>query len=95
MLPLVDTRHVHVSYTISDRPDLKMVMGMLGKAFAKDRKRNGLILRSNQGWHYLHASYQKSLRDHDIVSEYSDENKPAFRNGGNRQTGIQDTALAA
>ena len=27
--------------------------------------------------------------------EYSDENKPAFRNGGNRQTGIQETALAA
>jgi len=27
--------------------------------------------------------------------EYSDENKPAFRNGENRQTGIQDTALAA
>ena len=28
-------------------------------------------------------------------SEYSGENKPAFRNGGNRQTGIQETALAA
>ena len=27
--------------------------------------------------------------------EYSGENKPAFRNGGNRQTGIQETALAA
>ncbi|PJJ40471.1 hypothetical protein [Hallerella succinigenes] len=33
----------------------------------------------------------------DIVSsiEYSGENKPAFRNGGNRQTGMQETALAA
>ena len=29
------------------------------------------------------------------VDEYSGENKPAFRNGGNRQTGIQETALAA
>jgi len=27
--------------------------------------------------------------------EYSGKNKPAFRNGGNRQTGIQETALAA
>ena len=27
--------------------------------------------------------------------EYSGENKPTFRNGGNRQTGIQETALAA
>lgn len=30
-----------------------------------------------------------------IVREYSGENKPTFRNGGNRQTGIQETALAA
>ena len=29
------------------------------------------------------------------IVEYSGENKPAFRNGGNRQTGIQETALAA
>ena len=29
------------------------------------------------------------------LAEYSGENKPAFRNGGNRQTGIQETALAA
>ena len=28
------------------------------------------------------------------TSEYSGKNKPAFRNGGNRQTGIQETALA-
>ena len=27
-------------------------------------------------------------------NEYSGKNKPAFRNGGNRQTGIQETALA-
>lgn len=30
-----------------------------------------------------------------LTSEYSGENKPAFRNGGNRQTGMQETALAA
>ena len=29
------------------------------------------------------------------LAEYSGENKPAFRNGGNRQTGIQEAALAA
>ena len=50
-----------VSYTISDHPDLKMVMDMLGKAFAKGRTRRGLILHSDQGWHYQHAIYQKSL----------------------------------
>jgi hypothetical protein len=30
-----------------------------------------------------------------LKNEYSGKNKPAFRNGGNRQTGIQETALAA
>lgn len=30
-----------------------------------------------------------------MPDEYSGQNKPAFRNGGNRQTGIQETALAA
>ena len=28
-------------------------------------------------------------------AEYTGENKPRFRNGGNRQTGMQETALAA
>ena len=37
-----------------------------------------------------HTDKRKNYR-----SEYSGENKPAFRNGGNRQTGIQETALAA
>ena len=60
-----------ISYTISDRPDLKMVMDMLGTAYAKDRVKKGLILHSDQGWHYQHASYQKSLRDHDIVQSMS------------------------
>ena len=58
-----------ISYTISDRPDLKMVMDMLGKAYAKDRVKKGLILHSDQGWHYQHASYQKSLRDHETSSK--------------------------
>jgi transposase InsO family protein len=60
-----------VSYTISDHPDLKMVMDMLGKAFAKGRTRRGLILHSDQGWHYQHAIYQKSLRDHEIIQSMS------------------------
>ena len=60
-----------VSYTISDHPDLKMVIDMLGKAFAKGRTRRGLILHSDQGWQYQHAIYQKSLRDHEIIQSMS------------------------
>ena len=47
----------------------------------------------------LKATYAQEDREATFAkikdAEYSDENKPAFRNGENRQTGIQDTALAA
>ncbi len=41
-----------VSYTISDRPVLRMVMTMLDKAFAKIPDGTDLILHSDQGWQY-------------------------------------------
>ena len=60
-----------VSYTISDRPDLKMVMDMLDKAYGKRQGREKLVMHSDQGWHYRHFSYQKSLHDHDIIQSMS------------------------
>ena len=43
-----------ISYVISDRPDLKMVVDMLQKAFRKHPHTKGLIMHSDQGWHYQH-----------------------------------------
>ena len=43
-----------ISYTISYHPDLKMAMKMLDKAFKKTNIPEGLILHSDQGWHYQH-----------------------------------------
>ena len=60
-----------VSYTISDHPDLKMVMDMLDCAFAAREVSAGLMLHSDQGWHYQHRSYQKSLQDHKIIQSMS------------------------
>ena len=40
-----------VSYTISDRPVLPMVITMLEKAFAAIPDNANLILHSDQGWH--------------------------------------------
>ncbi|SHK87221.1 Transposase InsO and inactivated derivatives [Fibrobacter sp. UWEL] len=60
-----------VSYTISDRPNLQMVMDMLDKAYAKGYKWKRLILHSDQGWHYQHADYQQSLKDHKIIQSMS------------------------
>ena len=60
-----------VSYTISDHADLKMVMDMLDKAYEQHRVWEKLLMHSDQGWQYQHYSYQRSLRDHDIVQSMS------------------------
>ena len=60
-----------VSYTISDHPDLRMVMEMLDRAYAAREVKAGLMLHSDQGWHYQHYGYQKSLKDHNIVQSMS------------------------
>ena len=60
-----------VSYTISNHPDLKMVMIMLDKAFKKRNVNGGLIFHSDQGWHYQHKRYQKALEDRNIIQSMS------------------------
>ncbi len=51
-----------ISYTISDRPTLGMVTSMLKKAFERIPNGTGLILHSDQGWHYQHKQYQEMLK---------------------------------
>ena len=60
-----------ISYVISDRPDLKMVVDMLQKAFRKHPHTKGLIMHSDQGWHYQHMRYQYLLREHGITQSMS------------------------
>jgi transposase InsO family protein len=48
-----------------------MVMEMLDRAYAAREVKVGLMLHSDQGWQYQHYSYQRSLRDHDIVQSMS------------------------
>ncbi len=50
-----------VSYSLSDRPTLAMVTGMLDMAFAQIPDGTGLILHSDQGFHYQHKQYQSLL----------------------------------
>jgi len=56
-----------VCYTMSSSPDLKMVTSMLGKAFMKHPDLEGLIMHSDQGWHYQHGMYQKMLKENGII----------------------------
>jgi len=50
-----------VSYSLSDRPTLSMVTGMLDTAFKQIPDGTGLILHSDQGFHYQHKQYQRML----------------------------------
>ena len=61
----------HVSYTISERPVLNMVMTMLDKAFEKIPDGTNLILHSDQGWQYQHRQYQRMLREKGIRQSMS------------------------
>ena len=60
-----------VSYVISNRPDLNMVMTMLDKAFRKRNIQGNLIFHSDQGWQYQHKRYQKALEDRHITQSMS------------------------
>lgn len=51
-----------VSYTISDKPVISMIVGMLDKAFSQIRDGSNLILHSDQGWQYQHKIYQRLLK---------------------------------
>lgn len=51
-----------VSYTISDRPELSAVTGMLNKAFDRIQDNTNLILHSDQGWQYQHKHYRQMLK---------------------------------
>ena len=60
--PILDLHSGHlVSYAISDRPILSMVITMLDKAFETIPDGTGLILHSDQGWQYQHKQYQRML----------------------------------
>ena len=60
-----------VSYTISDRPVLPMVITMLEKAFATIPDNTNLLLHSDQGWQYQHITYRNELLQHGIIQSMS------------------------
>jgi putative transposase len=60
-----------ISYTISERPNLLMVTNMLAKAMKRIKVNSELVLHSDQGWHYQHASYQNTLKKKGIIQSMS------------------------
>lgn len=60
-----------VAYTISRSPNLKMATDMLELAFRKHKNLDGLILHSDQGWHYQSPKYQNMLSQKGIRQSMS------------------------
>ena len=60
-----------VSYTISGSPNLEMVTSMLEQAFRELPDNTGLILHSDQGWHYQHKQYRQMLAEKGIKQSMS------------------------
>ena len=60
-----------VTYTISDSPNLEMVTTMLEQAFLNLPNNTGLILHSDQGWHYQHKQYRRMLAEKGIKQSMS------------------------
>ena len=70
--PILDTFNGEIiTYTISDRPDLKMVINMIKKAKRKKNIDDKIIIHSDQGWHYQHAKYRKMVEDMGMTQSMS------------------------
>ena len=60
-----------VSYVISDRPVLSMVMNMLDAAACQLPLGAAPILHSDQGWQYQQKQYQRKLAEYGIIQSMS------------------------
>ena len=87
--PIIDMFNGEIiSYIISDRPDLQMVIDMINRALSKTNIGSGLILHSDQGWQYQHKQYQKCLQLRElykvclekVIAVIGNLESPNFRN---------------
>lgn len=70
--PVIDlfNREV-ISYELAPSPVMGLVTGMLEKAFTGLQPGTGLVMHSDQGWHYQHVSYQLALKQRGITQSMS------------------------
>lgn len=70
--PILDLYNQEIiSYTITDRPQISMVMQMLQKAFKQLKPKDKPILHSDQGWQYQMGFYQEALKEQGITQSMS------------------------
>jgi putative transposase len=70
--PIIDLYNGEIiSYNITYRPTLDLVMDMVDTAFEKIPDNTNLILHSDQGWHYQHTNYRHKLNHKGIRQSMS------------------------
>lgn len=70
--PIIDLYNQEVvSHAIADRPQMSMVMQMLGKALKRLHPKDKPLLHSDQGWQYQIQSYQEALKDQGTIQSMS------------------------
>lgn len=60
-----------VSYNLSLSPNMEQIKDMLDKAFQRFPTVKGLIMHSDQGWQYQHATYRNELQKHGVIQSMS------------------------
>ena len=60
-----------LSYVITEVPNIEMVTRMLNQMYEHIKLPEGVVLHSDQGWHYQHIAYQNSLKKHGIIQSMS------------------------
>jgi len=70
--PILDLYNQEIiSYAITDRPQISMVMQMLQKAFKQLKPKDKPILHSDQGWQYQMRFYQEALKEQGLTQSMS------------------------
>ena len=70
--PMIDLYNGEViAYEINVSPNLKLVTSMLDKALATLEQEEHPMIHSDQGWHYRHMFYQKTLHNRGLEQSMS------------------------
>ena len=70
--PILDLYNQEIiSYTITDRPQISMVMQMLQQAFKQLKPKDKPMLHSDQGWQYQMGFYQEALKEQGLTQSMS------------------------
>lgn len=70
--PIIDLYNQEiVSYQMSEKPSFELVVKMVKKALPKLKQKEGVLLHSDQGWHYQMLQYQNLLKQNHISQSMS------------------------